>query len=26
MSDEIMSQCHFSYMDESIPISLEELG
>ncbi|CAI6349525.1 unnamed protein product [Macrosiphum euphorbiae] len=26
MSDEIMSQCHFSYMDESIPISLVELG
>jgi hypothetical protein len=26
MSEDIMSQCHFSYMDESIPISLEELG
>ncbi|CAI6373778.1 unnamed protein product [Macrosiphum euphorbiae] len=26
MSDEIMSQCHFSYMDEIIPISLVELG
>lgn len=26
MSEDIMSQCHFSYMDESVPISLEELG
>jgi len=26
MSEDIMNQCHFSYMDESIPISLEELG
>ncbi|XP_025198097.1 rho GTPase-activating protein 7 isoform X2 [Melanaphis sacchari] len=26
MSEDVMSQCHFSYMDESIPISLEELG
>lgn len=26
MSEDIMSQCHFSYMDESIPICLEELG
>ncbi|VVC30720.1 Hypothetical protein CINCED_3A013748 [Cinara cedri] len=26
MSEDIMSQCHFSYMDESIPISLEDLG
>lgn len=21
-----MANCHFSYMDESIPVSLEELG
>lgn len=26
MSGDIMSQCHFSYMDESIPICLEDLG
>ncbi|XP_050523367.1 rho GTPase-activating protein 7 [Daktulosphaira vitifoliae] len=26
MSDDIMSQCHFSYMDESIPINLDDLG
>lgn len=26
MPEDFMSQCHFSYMDESIPINLEELG
>lgn len=26
VTEEIMGQCHFSYMDESVPVSLEELG
>ncbi|BET00952.1 START [Nesidiocoris tenuis] len=24
--DELLAQCHFSYMEESIPVSLEDLG
>ncbi|XKL64602.1 hypothetical protein PGB90_004688 [Kerria lacca] len=26
ISDDIMTQCHFEYMDESVPVSLDELG
>lgn len=26
VSEEILAQCHFNYMEESIPVALEELG
>ncbi|XP_054270590.1 rho GTPase-activating protein 7 isoform X2 [Macrosteles quadrilineatus] len=26
VSEEMLSQCHFSYMEESVPVALEELG
>jgi len=26
VSEETLAQCHFNYMEESIPVALEELG